>query len=846
MDATGVNDGSKSTTLVNYLSDAWNWGAEMFCECEVRYVTKAPGREGYIVYFAWTANNRGRFTSMYDDLMWVHAKKLVFFGAGSIGTTEILLRSRQLGLSMSDDLGTEMSGNGDMLGFAYNTDYEANCLAHPYATPERPVGPCITSVLDLRDQKNPLEGFVIEDCAVPQALSPLVIPILEYLPDQVKPSYYFVQACVKAATRLGSKVFGPYFPKGSVSRTGVYLIMSHDSSQGCLTLRDDEPVLSYSGVGRSESVSRIDIFLEAMTAAVGGNFIANPAWSLLGSQEITVHPIGGARMSANGTGKMGVTNSMGEIFDGNGDRLHQGLVVCDGSIVPAAMGVNPFATITALAERSVELVSHKYRIAIDYDTKNGLLDLYGSPAFSLPRDRDIEKLASTISNARSNGYSGVGFSEVMSGFIHVGRDVGDFEIAAKIARGRCEAARFFLTVQSWDTSELVNNSCHSANLTGTFCCSALGGSFLVHRGTFQLFNQDSRQPDTTNITYNFDMISPSGDKLHFNGYKVVNSAAYLNVKEVWRQTTTLYVTITDSKGIVVGRGTLHNQPTDFYRELETFQATAPTTWAKLTCATKFFTFFAKQLATPFFSKLGSLQWPSNATNHAAGVADASQIISLEATDGVRTTMLMWNPVQGNGDENLGAAPTILFIPGAAVDHTIFALPTIKMNAVTYFRKAGYRVYCVTHRVGRTSVAREGYTTYDARRDVHAALAHIRRASELHGEPEDKVYIIAHCAGSVVIACGLLDGTIPGDWIRGMTCSMVFMNPKFGKINSILSAFPVDIYSKLVSSYWDCCSSPNDTYVQQTLNQILRFYPAGNRREICRSVVCHRSELVFGR
>lgn len=28
-DCTGVNDGSKSSTLVTYLSDAWNWGAEM-------------------------------------------------------------------------------------------------------------------------------------------------------------------------------------------------------------------------------------------------------------------------------------------------------------------------------------------------------------------------------------------------------------------------------------------------------------------------------------------------------------------------------------------------------------------------------------------------------------------------------------------------------------------------------------------------------------------------------------------------------------------------------------------------------------------------------------------------
>jgi hypothetical protein len=28
-DCTGVNDGSKTTVLVTYLSDAWNWGAEL-------------------------------------------------------------------------------------------------------------------------------------------------------------------------------------------------------------------------------------------------------------------------------------------------------------------------------------------------------------------------------------------------------------------------------------------------------------------------------------------------------------------------------------------------------------------------------------------------------------------------------------------------------------------------------------------------------------------------------------------------------------------------------------------------------------------------------------------------
>jgi hypothetical protein len=102
-------------------------------------------------------------------------------------------------------------------------------MGHPDPTPDRPVGPCITSVLDLRDQKNVLEGFVVEDAAVPHALAPLMFAMLEYLPDPVRPAYNAVQKVMKFASRLGGKLLGPYFPKGSVERTAVYLIMSHDS-----------------------------------------------------------------------------------------------------------------------------------------------------------------------------------------------------------------------------------------------------------------------------------------------------------------------------------------------------------------------------------------------------------------------------------------------------------------------------------------------------------------------------------------------------------------------------------------------------------------------------------------
>ena len=62
---------------------------------------------------------------------------------------------------------------------------------------------------------------------------------------------------------------------------------------------------------------------------------------------------------------------MGELLKGNGREVYEGLVVCDSSALPAAVGVNPFATITAFAERSVEMMAQKRNISIDYDTRNG-------------------------------------------------------------------------------------------------------------------------------------------------------------------------------------------------------------------------------------------------------------------------------------------------------------------------------------------------------------------------------------------------------------------------------------------------------------------------------------------
>lgn len=231
-DSTGVNDGSKTTTLVTYIADAWNWGAELFCECEVRYVEKVTDGEGYRVYFAWHGRNRGLFkANLHGDLMWVHAKKAVFLGAGAIASTEILLRSRAMGLEMSDMVGQNMSGNGDMLAFGYNTDENVNAIGREVPSPYNPIGPTITSVIDCRaGHDNPLDGFVIEEGAIPHALSHLFQAMLDLMPGKKGTGNDTVVEKTQAAlARYGSRFLGPYFKNGAVERTQVYLIMSHDS-----------------------------------------------------------------------------------------------------------------------------------------------------------------------------------------------------------------------------------------------------------------------------------------------------------------------------------------------------------------------------------------------------------------------------------------------------------------------------------------------------------------------------------------------------------------------------------------------------------------------------------------
>ena len=145
-------------------------------------------------------------------------------------------------------------------------------------------------------------------------------------------------------------------------------------------------------------------------------------------------------MSSDGTGHGGVTNHLGEVFTGKGSEVYKGLVCCDAAIIPTALGVNPLATITALSERSVQLLVKKTGLSIDFATKNGVLDTY-----SKPRVSRNPQIPNETMNIETNPI-GWQFTETLYGHIYMRAKDKVLGRSGKVEKGSSCAMRILLTI----------------------------------------------------------------------------------------------------------------------------------------------------------------------------------------------------------------------------------------------------------------------------------------------------------------------------------------------------------------------------------------------------------------
>lgn len=339
----GCNLRAKNTLDMNYLPLAVSRGAKLFTQVEGDALERDPAG-GWWVHFVTYGDN-----GTEQSLNRIHANT-VFLCAGSLGSTQILLRSqeRRLGNSFSEHLGKHFSANGDTVGLNYNLDYQTNSLGvgldSSFPADYR-VGPTITGAADYRPTSAPIDRYMIQDGVFPSALVSLlkiaVIPLAKKPLDWNKWDRILLDL-------NGTDI------KGALNHSLLYLASGHDSAGGELRLNSSGNIeVRWPEVYDEAIFKTIADQMKQHTAISGGAYVENPG-HLLGARGhfATVHPLGGCRMGES-SGE-GVVNYKGQVFRGEGappNAVYDDLYVADGSIIPRALGVNPLLTIAALAER---------------------------------------------------------------------------------------------------------------------------------------------------------------------------------------------------------------------------------------------------------------------------------------------------------------------------------------------------------------------------------------------------------------------------------------------------------------------------------------------------------------
>ncbi|MBA4340720.1 MAG: hypothetical protein C0423_01060 [Methylibium sp.] len=363
--ATGCNHGAKQSLDTNLLLQAHQRGVRLITGASVLRLEKDAHTGWQLLVQPSDAVMRRRELAPTR----LRARR-VLLAAGTLGSSEILLRSRAAGLALSDQLGRRFSGNGDVLAAAVEASEPLQALADEDQAPAaRGVGPTITALLDARSGAAADGGnFVVQDLAVPGALRwsfEESFALAETLDRLAQPDRSRHADGVSFDDPLSIR------PERS-ARILPLAIMGLDGASGELRLPAEEDEwdaqpgrlqVHWPGARDDPAVQRRHAWLQARLAQRGARLLANPLWRLLPAElsfltddqkgpMITVHPLGGCAMADDAA--RGVVDEWGRVYAGRqGQAVHEGLVVLDGAIVPAAVGINPALTITALALRAL-------------------------------------------------------------------------------------------------------------------------------------------------------------------------------------------------------------------------------------------------------------------------------------------------------------------------------------------------------------------------------------------------------------------------------------------------------------------------------------------------------------
>ena len=331
---TGCRVGAKNTLTKNYLWFAEKAGVQVLAEREavdVRPRGADDGSDGYVVEHRRPGSRGAKGSAVVTC-------GAVVFAAGSLGTVELLHRCKTAG---------SLPRLSDQVGYGVRTNGESVVAV------TGPRGSDFTESTGITRSARPDPRTLIEMSTYgpgADSQSPLFWPMTAAADERGVLRRLTAAAGNPRRTLRTLRVLRT---RGWSRRTLIVLVMSRTG--GTIRLRPkgsrrDGSIRLTTELGPVAPAVRVPAayeFADWLAERIGGGAQATISESAR-NIPTTVHLLGGATIGAGPD--TGVVDRDHRVFG------YRNLMVCDGSVVPVDLGVNPSLTITALAERAMAAI----------------------------------------------------------------------------------------------------------------------------------------------------------------------------------------------------------------------------------------------------------------------------------------------------------------------------------------------------------------------------------------------------------------------------------------------------------------------------------------------------------
>ncbi|KAF9594383.1 hypothetical protein IFM89_030985 [Coptis chinensis] len=799
---SGCPYNAKNSTDKNYLA-----GCTIKTECQVQYVVRNSD-EGCEETDSFDKKLKRRWRVYSNDVDYVLCDFIVI-SAGVLGTTEILFQSVRRGLHVSEKLGFGFSCNGNSCAYLAGSSaplaafgLDRNQFSNiPFQ--DRP-GPAIST------SYTSSLGFTIQSAVLPTSFPYLLFKGIHTYgwPN----GFWFLHGLIDKLNHMFGLKSG---------QAVVFNVMGYDDSNGKITLEKETEKICFVPP-RDPILPRKIQALQKLTKRIGGILFMSR------HRSTSVHLLGGCNAASDPSN--GVCDPNGQVFNSEcSPTVHQGLYVCDASLIPCSIGINPCLTIATVAEhvsRNLvqDVLKHKnYTCSAQLKTKKEQ-HYVDKQCTSTSDEAVVPKAEMGVSRSlETNQRSHLLIKETMRGYI------GGMPCTAHLIMK-------------------MNSSYHQSSTIGESDPLLRGkvGGYVIFKavekdklyivdGKVNMCQVDNRTPYTQYMHYHLVLASASGSRYILEGKKIMNP--YLLFSYAWSESTTLHVTFrtlgqqSSKEQKIDLEGELSLSFLDLLRSLIGLKGNMKGLFICLLLRSLLRTYI---LQTPRGSHPGFS--PSDLRERPY---PPSTLHKIKTEDGAIITCRQWKCKQDLWKNEGYSQNPVLLINGYSTES--YWLPTEPNDLIRTLLENDQETWLLQPRMHPSHPSNK-FTIEDIGKfDIPAA---IKKIGELNGASV-KVHVVAHCVGGLAVHIALMGGHVSATNIASLCCtnsSMFFKITTSSLVKMKLPLIPMSMRILGKERILPMFRNSESSSAHRLLKLIARLMP---RYERCAYDECEVFSGIFG-